>query len=261
MKTPLMRVEILSIYKLSGQRILLPKRMAQCTPDMQSALLKIANDVNETGGKLYLSDMFRSYDMQLQAHLDWRTKKKKAYSPPPGGSMHEAGRAFDLSLGDLKISLEDFWAIAERWNVVPIISTPDRRKSEAWHFEQRGSHQEVYDYYKTGKGTNMKPYQAMTASSILSIDVNVDRFESRQDMAYLQSCLIRLGYELGNIDGIIGNKTRTALDDAEIIYEDMNEALQQVEDKLQQKFPAEFNISEVVAEDIFDYEIPEHIGS
>jgi len=36
-----------------------------------------------------LSDLLRSYDMQLQAHLDYTSGKKSAFSPAPGGSMHE----------------------------------------------------------------------------------------------------------------------------------------------------------------------------
>jgi hypothetical protein len=39
--------------------------------------------------------------MQLQSHLDWKTGKKSAFSPPPGGSLHEAGRALDLDLDSL----------------------------------------------------------------------------------------------------------------------------------------------------------------
>ncbi len=52
MMTPLVPIEILSIYKRRGERVLLPKRMAQCTPDTQAAIDKIADDVHEAGGKL-----------------------------------------------------------------------------------------------------------------------------------------------------------------------------------------------------------------
>ena len=42
MKTPLIKIDILSIYKISGQRVPLPKRMAFCTPDTHDAIKGIA---------------------------------------------------------------------------------------------------------------------------------------------------------------------------------------------------------------------------
>ncbi|MCB1824921.1 MAG: D-alanyl-D-alanine carboxypeptidase family protein [Candidatus Competibacteraceae bacterium] len=259
MKTPLNKVEIISIYKVHGERVLLPERMAKSTPDTQTALKAISIDLKDAGGKLVLSDLFRSYDMQLQAHLDWKTGKKRAYSPPPGGSLHEAGRAFDLSLKDMKIKLSDFWDIAKAHGMVPIISTPDKRKSEAWHFECRGSHQVVYDYYKDGHGANMKPYKAMAASSILSIGVIVDKYDSNQEAAYLQSCLVRLGLKLGNIDGLIGRKTKQAVADAGSTYTNLEEAIVFVEDEMQKKYPNEFRKTISDEGDIFDYDVPEDV--
>jgi D-alanyl-D-alanine carboxypeptidase len=110
MFAPVEDIKIKSIYP-SGD---LPKNMARCTPDMLNALQGAAADVKTAGGELILSDLYRSYDMQLQAHLDYVTGKKKAFSPPPGGSMHEAGRAFDLDLSSLKMKLSDFWKIAAK---------------------------------------------------------------------------------------------------------------------------------------------------
>jgi hypothetical protein len=82
MKTPLQHIQILSIYKIGqGQRVFLPSRMALCTPDTTAALMGIKRGVESAGGQLYLSDLFRSYDMQFQAHLDYTSGKKSAYSP------------------------------------------------------------------------------------------------------------------------------------------------------------------------------------
>ena len=256
MKTPLNKVEILSIYKVHGERVLLPKRMARSTPDTQSALKGVSEDLKDAGGRLILSDLFRSYDMQFQAHLDWKTGKKRAYSPPPGGSLHESGRAFDLSLKDMKIKLSDFWEIAKVHGVVPIISLPDKRKSEAWHFECRGSHQIVYDYYKDGHGANMKPYKAMAASCILAIGVQVDKFGQNQEAAYLQSCLVRLGLKLGNIDGLVGKKTKQAVADLGSAYTSLEEAIVHVEDAIQDEYPNEFRALSTVGEDMFDFDVP-----
>ena len=259
MKTPLEKIEILSIYKLRGQRVFLPGRMAKCTPDTLAAVTAIAEDVREAGGNLYLSDLFRSYDMQFQAHLDYSTGKKNAFSPPPGGSLHEAGRAFDLSLGDLNMELADFWEIAIARGASPIIDVPDTRKSEAWHFDCRGSHSRVYEYYKAGKGANMSPYKAMAASCILAAGIDVDSFGPRCEAAYMQSCLVRLGYELGNIDGYQGKMTNAALQDAGLKDADAKQALSLLEERLQEQYPAEFRQETAGEGELFDYVEPQHI--
>jgi hypothetical protein len=243
MKTPLPNINIESIYFKDKKRLPLPKRMAQCTPDTQKALIAIGEAVEKKGGRLILSDLFRSYDMQLQAHLDFVTGRKKAFSPPPGGSMHEAGRAFDLDLDSLKIKLADFWKIAEKFGVFPIIEEPKAGVSESWHFDCRGSHQKVYEYYKAKKGTNMKAYTAMSASGILSIGVRVDAFGKNQTDAAIQAGLIRLGFELGNIDGDIGQKTRIALDKAGIEWTTAEGVLLDVENQLKEKYPAEYEVN------------------
>ncbi|MFN3753699.1 hypothetical protein [Flavobacterium sp.] len=244
MKSPLLTIDIISIYKNKlGDLLPLPSRMAKCTPDTYVAIFNIATALAKKGGRLILSDLFRSYDMQAQSHQDYIAGRKKAFSPPPGGSFHEAGRGFDLDLSAIKIPLADFWTIAAEYGVVPIISLPKSNVSEAWHFDCRGSHQLVYQYYIEGKGTNFKPYTAASASAILSIGVNVDSFGENQKQAAIQSCLIRLGKNIGNIDGQIGKKTQKALIEVDIAFDlsNINGMLIQVENLVQQKFPVEFS--------------------
>jgi hypothetical protein len=244
MKTPLLPIQIISIYKNKlGDLMPLPERMAKCTPDTFNAIFDIAKDVAAKGGKLVLSDLFRSYEMQAQSHNDYISGKKKAFSPAPGGSFHEAGRAFDLDLSAIKISLADFWKIAKKYNVVPIIDKPNKGTSEAWHFECRASHQIVNDYYLQGKGTNLKPYKAATASAILTIGERVDLFGTNQKQAMIQCNLIRLGKTLGNIDGNIGKKTQTALEEIDITYSssEISSILLQTENLVQEKFSKEYS--------------------
>jgi hypothetical protein len=243
MKTPLIPIDIISIYKNRlGDRMPLPARMAQCTPDIYAALFKIAADLAKKGGKLVLSDLFRSYDMQAQSHQDYIAKRKKAFSPPPGGSLHEAGRAFDLDLSALKIPLADFWKIAAKYGVSPIISQPKASESEAWHFDCKGSHQVVYQYYADKLGTNFKPYTAAAASGILAIGVKVDAFGANQKQAAIQAGLIRLGKIIGNMDGQIGGKTHKALNELKVPFDlnDVDGMLLHVEHLLQKRFPEEF---------------------
>jgi hypothetical protein len=182
--------------------------------------------------------------MQAQSHQDYISGRKKAFSPPPGGSFHEAGRAFDMDLSAIKIPLAEFWKIAAKHGLYPIIATPNAKASEAWHFDCRGSHELVYQHYKAGHGKNFKPYTAAAASGILSIGIRVDAFGNNQKQAAMQSCLIRLGKNIGNIDGLPGRRTQEALEDLGIAFKlaDIDEMLIQVENLIQQKFPAEFNL-------------------
>jgi hypothetical protein len=243
MSAPLVSINIPSIYFDShNNRKNLPDRMAQCAPDTRRAVLNLRMDLAGRGVELFLSDMFRSFDMQLQAHIE--NAKKGVFSPRPGGSLHEAGRAFDLDLKALLaghiLKLSDFWEIARQRGVVPIIGAPDPSKSEAWHFECRGSHALVREYYQQGKGgAAMKPYEAMAASAILAIGVKVERFQN-QKAAAIQSALIRLGQSLGPLDGSIGQKTRDALTAVGIQQTDEQTMLNQLEEQLKQQFPEEF---------------------
>ena len=240
MKTPLVNIQILSIYKLGDKQVMLPNRMAKCTPDMYRAVMAISAELMSLGGSLELSDMFRSYDMQFQAHADYISGKKKAYSPPPGGSLHEAGRSMDIDLSKIKITLAKFWEIAAKYGVFPIISEPNASTSEAWHFDCRGSHGIVYNYYKNGKASNMPAYTAMAVSAILSAGIQVDEFAGNNDEAFIQSGLIRLGYDIGPIDGDIGKKTNAALLAAGVTATAIAEKISAIESLLDNEFPEEY---------------------
>ena len=240
MKTPLVNIQIPSIYTKGKQPVLLPDRLARCTPDMYRAVLSIQKELKGRGGELILSDLYRSYDVQKQANLDYLAGRKTAYSPPPGGSMHEAGRAMDIDLSKIKVSLAVFQSIARKYGVTPIINQSDAGLKEAWHFDCRGSHGRVYDYYKKGKARNMLPYEAMTASAILSLGQPVDRFGCNSRMAFIQSGLIRLGYDIGEMDGCIGPKTNAALKLAGIGDAARADKTQKLEGMLRAAFPEEY---------------------
>jgi hypothetical protein len=250
---PLNPIAFPSIYKSGGQFAPVPARMAKCTPDTKAALFGLQADVEKLGGVLRLSDLFRSYDMQLQAHLDYTSGKKKAYSPPPGGSMHEAGRAFDIDLSALKIKLETFWTLAKARHVEPIIAKPDPAISEAWHFECRGSFSLVRDYYATGKGDNLKPARAMAVAAIAALGQEVDDFKGRNLELRFQSALIRLGGDPGNLDGTPGPKTDKAASALGMTGSDLSAKLDKAESMLRGKFPSEWFDKTLMPE-----ELPQH---
>jgi D-alanyl-D-alanine dipeptidase len=231
--------------------------MAWCTPDMFTALVRLDAEIHKRGGRLVLSDLFRTYDMQLQAHLDWKTGKKSAYSPPPGESMHEAGRAFDLDLGKLGVELPEFWKIARACGLEPIIAEPDSSASEAWHFDCRGSHDFVYKHYIGLPSPNMKPYTAMSVSAVLALGGRVDRFVGREDAAAIQCMLIRLAFDPGLVDGAIGTRTRKALTDAGVTWADPVSMRRELDAWTHAAFPMEYQSAPSIS--TFDHDPPEHL--
>jgi hypothetical protein len=231
--TPLVPVTVASIYNNAA----LPGRMAKCTPDTAVGLQGIVDDLRGRGHDLRLSDLFRSYEMQRQAHLDFVEKRKKAFSPPPGGSMHEAGRAMDIDLSSMGVTLEEFWGIARGHGFFPIIDAPIPSRSESWHFDCRGSHDLIYQYVKAGKaGASIAPYTQMAMSGILAIGVQVDALPDL-GIGALQSALIRLGLDPGRIDGVMGDRTLGAMREAGL---DPDDPLGSADLALKQKFPGEY---------------------
>lgn len=236
--TPLVPIQVASIYPTRAPGPL-PGRMAMCTPDTKHALEGVVADLRSLGHELRLSDLFRSYAMQKEAHDDYVEKRKTAYSPPPGGSMHEAGRAMDIDLSSMGVSLSKFWEIARAHGFFPIIDTPDPSRSESWHFDCRGSHDVVYQYVRSGKaGLSMPPYTQMAQSAILATgEKRTDRVPDA-GVAGLQAMLIRLGFDPGRIDGVIGDRTNRALRDANVAQVPDRELTLSL--KLKQRYPDEF---------------------
>ena len=230
MLTPLVAVTLPSIY--GGSRPLFA-RLARATPDFAAVLERLKS----TAPALRWSDLYRPYDIQKQSHDDYVSGKKKDFSPPPGGSFHEAGRAMDIDLGTIGGTLSAFWDVLKPMGFLPIISTPDKKLSEAWHFDFRGSHQLVYDYVGSGKvQTTYSPYAQAARSAILAIGQHVDGVPD-QDIALIQSALIRLEQDPGPIDGVVGFRTKAA---AKAAGATMDNADVKLGEQLQAKFPGEF---------------------
>ncbi len=114
-------------------------------PDADKALHKLRSATEEAGGKLYVTEVYRSWMTQDKAHKDYLSGRKKAFVAPAGESFHQAGRAIDIDLTGLRglasesgNTLLDFWNIAMKLGWRPIIGSPDAWASEAWHFEYPG---------------------------------------------------------------------------------------------------------------------------
>jgi hypothetical protein len=168
MPSPLVKVSVLSCYPLGKT----PKKrlediinkqtgipiMAWLTEDSAADFQLLKQDVEALGGQLIISDMYRDKDMQNAAHNRWKAEyeayclrgkvgKAPKYSPPAGGSFHQAGRAIDIDLSAIKPlakhdpdgnALKKFWELAKNRGWYPIIKAPKASASEAWHFDHPG---------------------------------------------------------------------------------------------------------------------------
>ena len=187
---------------------------AYIAPDMFSALTLLDAKVCDFGGTLYITDLYRSWDVQKKARDDFLSRKKKHFVAPPGGSFHNAGRAVDISIKELNFEGEDreewlqiLWDIAVPLGFSPIITIPDIDASEAWHLDFPGDDWRIaYDCLS---------YVEVAKCAILDIGAwnpreNKDTLESM----YIQAQLIRLGkYEICKVDGIVGPKTNKVIND------------------------------------------------
>jgi len=208
MSTQLIQVEIPSIYFRNGKRVMLPKSMAKFTPDTAGAIKDISDwvrrEVPGDSEHLFFSDGYRTYEMQLQAHLDWKCHRKSAYSPPPGSSFHEAGRAVDFDVPSicLHIGYNKFYEQAKSMGWSFVIPRPQHNLPEAWHMEWRGIYNDM---------VKRRSYKEAVIAAILDIDGKVDDDIADDDIQEIQMILKYLGYDPGPTDGILGKRTMQAI--------------------------------------------------
>lgn len=209
MATNLVEVKIKSSYK-GVPYLRMPA--AQMTPDAAASLAKVVAELEAAGGLVRVSDMFRTRAQQVAAHNDWRTGRKKAYSPPAGGSMHEAGRAIDLDLAVLihapsvptgfKVFAQDemrAYFTNHGWTWISRSGNQHQIDVlEEWHCDFRGPFDSVYKSTLTRTGSHSKAYHDMAAAAIADLAIYqkpaapVSNNAAKNVAA--QPMLIRLGY-------------------------------------------------------------------
>lgn len=180
-------------------------------------VLALNFEVNKLGGTLLLTDMFRTWDHQVQAHHDFVTGKKKAYSPPPGRSFHQAGRSIDVDIKVLNETLRPddaaksgfdlYWEIANDLGFTGVVQNrlrPVPEATEAWHWDFLG----VF-------GRLRQDVSYRTAAMVAIMDAtgdNYEGYESERIQAYrLQGYLYHLGLYSSKIDGLWGEKSQGAM--------------------------------------------------
>jgi hypothetical protein len=195
--------------------------------DVCEAIITLHEAVMAAGGDFRITDARRSVDSQAAARkkyenwlnagkpgrhdADWdEATMKNAFVSKPGFSWHNAGRAIDIHIqekrkpivfpkADVSQQLDLLWPITRAIGWKEIIKAPDEFASEAWHFDLMGEWRPVYDRlgYKDG---------AMCAA----LDIGVDCY-GRDFERLVQSQLHRAGYDVGEVDGWAGKKTKAGL--------------------------------------------------
>jgi len=189
------------------------KENGYITPDMFDALKELNNLVNSKGGDLYIIDLYRSFEAQEEARIKFTTGVKKDFVAKPGESFHNCGRAVDISVKELNFSnvdkddwLSTLWNLAKPLGFHPIIAIPDIDASESWHFDFPGTDWE--DAY------NKLRYKESAKCCALDIGMWDPKEDSdKTEKMFIQAQCIRLGhYSVGQVDGVIGSKTKKVLD-------------------------------------------------
>jgi len=197
-------IVVTSIYKNStGKRILLPQRMALLDSDAAESIHALNSHMSAIGANFYLSDAYRTRKMQEKARNDYITNEKKSYSPPPGESIHEAGRAIDIDVDSLGIPLSRFWETALVYGWRPIISVPDPERVECWHFE--------YLAYWCGKPTDILPFRRCAVLEAY-LENNICVISEYDRWFLLQGYLKLMGLYNLKVDGKPGSGTRGAIE-------------------------------------------------
>lgn len=208
------------------------KENAYVCPDMLEALIQLDAAVTAQNGTLYITDLGRTWELQQKRREDYEKKIKPAYAAVPGGSFHQAGRAVDFSTSELNFQgvpkeqwLKKFWDICRPLGFHPIISIPDLKKSECWHFDFPGKAWEAAYAYKDKFSSDAIDYTLIAKCCILDIGKWDPKENPDKVMKmYIQAQLIRLGkYEIGTVDGILGQKSWKAVQSLSIMDTDLKQ--------------------------------------
>ena len=198
-------------------------RAGLATPATAAALLALHEAVLAAGGDFRVTELHRDVATQQAARARYdrwvaagkpapgspgfdSASMKPAFVAVPGRSMHNAGRAIDVDLGALRFpgvpadrQLDRLWELARPLGWAPVIRAPDERASEAWHLDCWGDLHGVL--------ARLGYAQAAFAGALL-----VGHAGAGTSWASVtQALLVRAGYDLGQIDGLWGGRSRLAL--------------------------------------------------
>ena len=223
-RNPLVRLDgVMSSYVSDGETggpwdermDLADKPTGWGTEALRTALRAAQATVHAEGGTLGVTECYRSFAVSQRAHEAFKAGKRKHYACPGGGSLHNAGQAIDIDVYHLGgLDLADIWDIVQPLGFTPIVTSPDRKRSECWHFDYRG---EWADFYRWAKATiRSSAYQQL--ARVLTLDAGAwdcaasGWSEARMEIGFIQGQLHRIGvHVVGAVDGLAGPATRRAV--------------------------------------------------
>jgi hypothetical protein len=195
---------------------------AVCADDVRGQLLGWKAAVEARGGRFVVNSLTRTCPQQqvlrdqYTAYLDelraWKAGGSKGKAPAavaaankPGRSNHQAGRAVDLATLNAfphepaSRQVDLLWETGAPFGFSPIIAMPDEKKSERWHF----------DCWNDWVGVHQRlGYE--TACLCAALDVG-QAGEWQSSVRLVQALLLRAGFDIGEPDGVRGQRTRAGL--------------------------------------------------
>ncbi|MFH1963492.1 MAG: peptidoglycan-binding protein [bacterium] len=195
------KVEVPGIYPKDSP---LPAYMAKLVKEAAEALKKVYEQVVEKGGHLYISDMFRSAEMQQKSHEDWKMGRKSSFSPPACQGVHESGRAMDIDAFDTGIGHKQVREILNQNGWTNIVET--LTGSECWHYEFRGEKWENYRKAHDYKAMAHAMKEEIGNSAGLEIAE-----KTKEDIKWVQKSLNKLMGAKLVADGDFGEKTKAVI--------------------------------------------------
>jgi hypothetical protein len=188
--------------------------------DAAIALLALHNAVLAAGGDFRVTECHRDVAVQVAARAKYDrwvaagkpkpgtagfdSKTMKAdYVATPGKSGHNAGRSIDVHIGALNFpnvaadkQLDKLWEICRPLGWTPIIKEAKEGASEAWHFDFWGELSGVY--------ARLGYEQAALCGALLV--GHAGEFQTYPRL--IQALICRAGFNIGEIDGVLGPRTR-----------------------------------------------------
>lgn len=193
--------------------------MGNFTREGITAAHALRKEVEDAGGMFRLTDMFRTWDMQTQAHHDYITGKKRALSPPPGESFHNAARSEDIDIDLIEETLQPpgtgkkgfalYWEMCRDLGFTGVVRnryTPDKDATEAWHIDYMGIFKALY---------NRQGYKAAAIAATMDAIGNNFVGESTEYVKNMriQAYLLHLGLLKQDVTGLWNNVAEVALKD------------------------------------------------
>lgn len=212
------------------------------TPDTADAMLALHIAVDGEGGDLRFTEAKRDIGMQADArakYLRWLSDgkpkvgkgynssvHKNAFVSRPGRSFHNGARAIDVHIAALRFPvlrddqvLDRLWELAIPLGWTPVIKKPDETARESWHMDFMGPWSHVKD--RLG-------YEQAAMCACLDIGEGREVFE-RYEQRCIQAQLHRAGFNVGDVDGYLGKRTKAALNASGIGYVDDSLILDTIE--------------------------------